>query len=372
MGTKLKAGIIGHTNKGDYGHSLDSVYNDMDEVEVIAISDCNKNGLIKAGKRNKIEKLYENFNKMLKNENLDLLNICPRDVTNRLDMFKACINTNIRGIFCEKPLASTLDEADKINNICADNNIKLVVAHRRANAYEIKAKELIDDGQIGEIINIKSRGKGDHRAGGEDLFVLGTHMMDSMRYYTNSEVNWVQSSVLQNKKKIKKADIQIGNEGIGLTVGDNISATFMFNNGIIGYFESYPVITNTECHASWFGFEIYGSKGAICVRNSPRGEMFKIKENIWIPQKKDYDWKQINLDHWDNIPLEEITDASNKLIVYDLIKSINDNKIPNTVSSGIDATKALEMIFGVYQSEINQSRVYFPLKDRNNPLNKLN
>ena len=86
--------------------------------------------------------------------------------------------------------------------ICDQSNISLVVAHRRANPYESYAKELIKKGKIGDLITIKSRGKCDHRSGGEDLAVLGIHMMDSMRYMVGCEVKSVNAKILKKKKKL--------------------------------------------------------------------------------------------------------------------------------------------------------------------------
>ena len=84
--------------------------------------------------------------------------------------------------------------------ICDQSNISLVVAHRRANPYESYAKELIKKGKIGDLITIKSRG--DHRSGGEDLAVLGIHMMDSMRYMVGCEVKSVNAKILKKKEKL--------------------------------------------------------------------------------------------------------------------------------------------------------------------------
>ena len=38
--TRYRAGVIGHTGRGNYGHSLDTVYLGMDEIDLVAVADA--------------------------------------------------------------------------------------------------------------------------------------------------------------------------------------------------------------------------------------------------------------------------------------------------------------------------------------------
>ena len=49
--TTYRAGVIGHTGRGNYGHSLDSVYLGMEEIDLIAVADADPEGLAAAGER---------------------------------------------------------------------------------------------------------------------------------------------------------------------------------------------------------------------------------------------------------------------------------------------------------------------------------
>ena len=53
--TKYRAGIIGRTGGGDYGHGLDRAFEGIPDVEVVAIADNNSTGLRDAGKRLRLE-----------------------------------------------------------------------------------------------------------------------------------------------------------------------------------------------------------------------------------------------------------------------------------------------------------------------------
>ena len=128
----------------------------------------------------------------------------------------------VKGILCEKPFARTLAEADAMMDACDRNGVKVAVAHRRASAYEQHAKKLVDEGAIGESQVLRGHGKADRRAGAMDLMVLGTHMMDSMRYVAGADVAWAHGHVTQDGRAVTPADIREGDEGVGLLAGNGV------------------------------------------------------------------------------------------------------------------------------------------------------
>ena len=87
--TKYRAGVIGRTGRGNYGHGLDRVYLEMDEVEIVAVADDNPEGLKEAGKRLGTSNLYADYQEMLKKEKFDIVSVCPRWVAPHHDMVLA-------------------------------------------------------------------------------------------------------------------------------------------------------------------------------------------------------------------------------------------------------------------------------------------
>src|SRR5207253_3751909 len=86
-------------------------------------------------------------------------------------------------IFLEKPLCPTLAEADEMVAACEKYHVKLAIAHQtRYSPRLARIKEMVADPKVfGDLVEMRARGKEDTRAGGEDLMVLGTHLMDLMR-----------------------------------------------------------------------------------------------------------------------------------------------------------------------------------------------
>ena len=52
-------------------------------------------------------------------------------------------------------------------------------------------------GAIGQLMELRGRGKEDRRGGGEDLWVLGTHVMDLIRTF-GGQPGWCYASVQQD------------------------------------------------------------------------------------------------------------------------------------------------------------------------------
>jgi predicted dehydrogenase len=364
------AGIIGKTGRGDYGHYLDSAFQKFPQVNVVAVADDNPEGLLAAHERTGAERAYSDFREMLEKEKLDLVAVGPRWADCHVKEVIAAAEAGVKGILCEKPLAATLAQADAMIDACERNGVRMVVAHRRACAYEQHAKKMVEEGVIGPVQSMRAHGKADGRAGSMDLMVLGTHMMDSMRYIAGADVAWAQGHVTQNGREITKEDVYQEAEGVGLVAGNGVSAYYVFENGITAQYDSYP---GDRPGSRWFGFEIYGMNGILSLRNSPSGEMYHYPHGLWIPGENDGRWERILIEEWEKQPDgeprtgEEQMHLSNQMMVEELIQAIEEDRDSVRCSSGRDARAAVEMVMAVHWSERSSGRVIFPLENRENP-----
>ena len=373
MAAILRAGIIGDTGRGNYGHGLDTAYDGIPGVEVVAVADPDPAGRKAAAKRAGALREYADYREMLERESVDLVNVCPRWIGKHAEMVIAAAESGAKGLMCEKPFAPTLSQADAMLEACSRNGVRVAVAHRRANAYEQHGKRLIDDGAIGEVQSIRSRGKEDHRSGAMDLMVLGTHMMDSMRFMAGSDAAWASGRVTRDGRDATAEDIREGDEEVGLIAGNGVDAFFAFRNGIAGHFESHPGREQPDLSSRSFGFEVHGTRGIIALRSSPDGEMYLYPHSRWIPGEPDGRWERIYLDEWEHGPGgatrtgPERMHLSNSMIASELLRAVREDRDVTDVSSGEDARAALEMIAAVHESHRLQARVELPLRNRENP-----
>jgi len=66
-------------------------------------------------------------------------------------------------------------------------DLKLAIADQTRYGLALQyVQQVIDNGKLGDILELRGRGKEDHR-GGEDLMVIGTHIMDLMRFFAGAE-----------------------------------------------------------------------------------------------------------------------------------------------------------------------------------------
>src|SRR5262245_35075865 len=235
MAKKYRVAVIGRTGKGNYGHGLDVVWQALDNVEIAAVADENEKGRADAAKRLGATNAYSDYRAMLDKERPHFVSVADRWLDSHHDMVIACARAGA-SIFLEKPMCRTLAEADAMIRECEMRHVKLAIAHQtRYSPRLARVRELIAEGHIGDILELRCRGKEDSRGGGEDLMVLGTHLMDLMRLLIG-DARWCHAVITHKGKPATKADIRQGGEGMGPILGDDIHATYGFDKGAIATF----------------------------------------------------------------------------------------------------------------------------------------
>ena len=354
--TKYRAGVIGHTGRGNYGHSLDTVYLGMEEIDLVAVADADADGLTAAGERLNVDPAnrYQDYRRMLAEEDLDIVSVAARWLDQHHDMVVAAAAAGVRGIFCEKPFARTLAEADAMIDACDRAGTRIAVSHQsRVNRFALKLKEMIADGVIGEVKEAHAAGKQDHRGGGEDLMVLGTHSLDLLCFLFGRP-RWVHAYILQDGRDAGPDHAHQGDEEIGPIMGDHLQATYAFDNGIIATFSSRQRTVPPGPRPG--GLAVYGTEGILLYRD---GYLLHCPHPNWSPAFADPAWKVILKP--DNLGFDKL----NAFLVRDLIAAFEEEREP--ISSGRDARWALEMILGVYAAH-RHGRTPLPLADREHPL----
>ena len=352
-----KAAAIGSTGNGNFGHGLDRVFKNLPGVEFVAIADDNPEGLKKAGEKNGISRLYTDYRDMLEKEEIDIVSVAMRFSVFHEKIVVDCAHAG-KHIFCEKPIAPDLISADNMIKACEKNNVKMAISvqNRISPAIHL-VREIIQSGRIGKLLSMRGRGKEDHRGGGEDLMVLGFHIMDLMRFFAG-DPQWVFADILQDGRPIEKSDAFYGREPNGLMAGDQIEAMYGFRHGVKGYFETHRGLKEPN---ERFNLEIYCSEGMITLRSIK--DVMLLETPVFNPAVP-HEWKPVTTKAWESV--EDKMHWGNEHIVLDLLHSVEENRTP--VASGYDGRWALEMILGTYVSHLQQTKIQLPLKDRSHPL----
>ena len=130
------------------------------EVELVAAADRDRKRLKVFGERYGISALYTDAEEMLRKEKLDILAVCT-NTKGRADLTCLAVECGAKGIMTEKPMVHTLEEADRMVKTCAEAGVPLCCgAITTTHPSFGKAKELVKDGTIGELISIEASGPG--------------------------------------------------------------------------------------------------------------------------------------------------------------------------------------------------------------------
>jgi predicted dehydrogenase len=355
------AAVIGHTAHGNFGHNLDLIFNDRPGIDVVAVADPDEKGRASAQQRTRARRSYADFREMLEKERPQLVCVAPRWTDQHHAMVGAALAVGAH-VYCEKPFTQTLAEADDLLAQAARAGRKIAVAHQgRVAPNTLLLKRRIDEGLIGELLEIRVHGKQDKRAGGEDMLVLGTHQFDLVRFFAG-DPQWCSARVLQAGREITPADAHTVTENIGPVAGDEIEAWFALPRGVNVHYTSRG--KNAATAGPW-GMELVGSRGRARLLNEVFTDVFVWRGGELSARGQTGEWRPLEGSS-DGTKEERGFPAANRRVVDDWLAAIAENREP--LCSGYAAMKSLEMIHAVFTAGLSKRRVEFPLANRRHPL----
>ncbi len=155
MNKLYTSAIIGCGSRGwVYGTNMEKL---SDKFKIVAACDIDKTALLNAKSAWRLgdEDLFEDETEFLKKKRADVLVIATQD----RDHVRMCIRAMELGydILMEKPISPSKEEIDHLLEANKKYKSKIVICHvlRYAPAY-LKIKELLDAGEIGELIHIEN------------------------------------------------------------------------------------------------------------------------------------------------------------------------------------------------------------------------
>ena len=228
-------------------------------------------------------------------------------------------------ILCEKPIATNLDDATEMIQVCEDNNVTLQIAYPVRFSSPIRElKEMIDKGELGDIVAFRSTNRGqnpggwfidEEQSGGGAVLDHTVHMLDIMRWYLNEEVTEVRAFVDSYFH-----DVDIDDAGI---------LTFEFKNGVIASHD-----------ASWSRFTEYPTWGDATI------EVIGTKQTVKVDAFKEH----FRMFGSGSKSLEHVffgNDMDYGLIL-DFVNCVKEGREPSI--TGYDGLKSLEVSLAAYQS----------------------
>ncbi len=373
---KWRVGVIDHYRVKARGeHGIHEAFMGLPGVEICAVADPDEESRLSLLRDTGARNMYDDWRTLLERERPDVVCLCSRLPVHHPNVVIGAAKAGCH-VYCEKPFATSLAEADRMIAAADAAGVKLGVAHlaRYWESFQT-ARNLIRSGDLGRPLMAYCRGKEDERGGGEDMMVLGTHLFDICRFLFGGPA-WVFGHVSHEGRDMVRSDAHEPSEPVGRVAGDEIVAVFGFPGNTHCHFESRRgMFDGTQWR---FGITIVCSKARLAFRYGEEDRVLRMSRAP-CPFEEGGEFEVV-----DETPLPEIPGAvslarektgsdirayyarCNRRAAWDLLCAAAEGREP--LAGGRDARWTLEMIHGVYASHLAGGRLPLPLADRHHPL----
>lgn len=257
MDKVLRIGVIGAGRIGKL--HANNLVNRVPNAKVEAISDVNFKAAKELALKLGVEKVYDNYDKILNDPDVDAVFICAStDMHSPISIAAAKAGKHI---FCEKPIDHDLQKIEEVLKEVKKAGVKYQVGFNRRFDRNFKhVRDVVKAGGVGDVQIVKVTSRDPEapplsyvRVSGGIFVDMTIHDFDMVRYLSGSEVTEVSvfGAGLVNPDIVKEGDV------------DTCIIMLRFKNGALG------VIDNSR--QAVYGYdqriEVFGSKGCITADN---------------------------------------------------------------------------------------------------------
>jgi predicted dehydrogenase len=294
-------------------------------------------------------KAYENFEDMLDTEHPDTVFIATPE-PGHVAPVRAAAERGVQ-IFLEKPIATTLEDADTICQVSGNARVKLLVGHvLRFEVSYAMIRSAIAEGSIGRFLSAYARRMCSiseaRRLHGRvsPLAYIGVHDIDQMLWYHPLPVKSVYAKAIKGR---------VWDE---LGAFDSIWLMMEFEDGALGTHEVGWCLPETwsqwQIPASWGGFadvrmNVTGTEGNLLIDFTPM-DLYGVDRDGWkLPDTR----------HWP--VLHDKVVGAVKLEVEHFFECVREDRPP--LITGDDGRRALEVVVAAEKSIVEGGKIDLPL-----------
>ena len=280
---KLRVGVLGmgfmggtHTQAWQRGKA---VFNWPIDIELKALFDQNQDNLALNGNRFEFERVTTNWREVCEADDIDVISICTPNFAHK-EMAEVAA-ANGKHIWCEKPMATTIDDARSMTETASRHGVKTMLGYNYMKSPAILAiKKLVDEGRIGDIVHFNGVYQEDFmcdptvphswrltkKGGGKGaLGDMGSHQVSMAIWLCG---NFKEVSARLQTVHTQRPHPETG-EMLPVETDDQYSAIGTFENG--GLFTMHTSWLG-QGHKMNLGFELTGTKGALRFDQERMGE----------------------------------------------------------------------------------------------------
>jgi UDP-N-acetylglucosamine 3-dehydrogenase len=340
--SKVKVGIIGCGSIAKHRHIPEYAANE--NVELVAFCDIVQDRA-SAMSEEYGGNAYTSYEDLLADSEVEAVSVCTPNYLHAAVSI-AALNAG-KHVLCEKPMATSLEEAERMIRAAKKNNKKLMIAHnQRFVASHQKARQMIENGEIGKIYSFRTAfghgGPEGWSADGKDSWFfkkseafigamgdLGVHKTDLMRYILGEEFVEVGAFIETSAKE--NADVD-----------DTAVCILKTASGVIGTLAASWSYVSKEDNSTI----IYGEKAILRLEDDP--------EHNLVVQYKNGEVKNFALG---GIQTNEEGGQKTSHVITQFVNSIiNDTEPPVTGEEGM---KSLQVVLSALESNETKRIVKF-------------
>lgn len=250
---------------GIFGERHAQAYSRHAAVDFVSVCDLNGARAAEIAERYGARKSVTDYAEVLSDPEVVAVSIATPDHLHR-EVAVAAAQAG-KHILVEKPLATTVEDAQAIVDAAKQNGIKLVVDfHNRVNPPMVSARDAIRRGDIGKPTYFYTRLSNTTQVATQmlrwashssALWFLASHMVDV--------VNWMMQDKVKRVFAIRREGIL---KAMGVDTADFHVVTLEFAGGAVAVFEHAWILPSTHATVKDLKMEILGSKGAIYIDGS--------------------------------------------------------------------------------------------------------
>ncbi|WP_053368344.1 Gfo/Idh/MocA family protein [Bacillus sp. FJAT-27245] len=336
--TKLRFAILG-CGRISYKH-VEALINNNEYAELAAVCDIDEKMAVQRKEQyeEKVQgsdvKVYTDYIEMLEKEQLDVVTIASESGYHAKHAID-CMNNGTH-VLVEKPMALSVEDADKMIAVAKEKGKKICVSHQnRFNPPIQKLRRAIEEGRFGRIMSGTARilwtrdmnyykqapWRGTAALDGGTLMNQCIHNIDLLQWMLGgSEIERIHA-----ERETFLRDIEMEDFGAIL---------IRFKNGSIGIVEGSAVVYPKNLEET---LSIFGEKGTVVIGGLAVNEI-----KTWqFADERDYDKEDTSTD------IDSVYGEGHTPLYKDFIDAINDNREP--LVNGEEGKKAMEIILRAYE-----------------------
>ena len=279
---------------------------------------------------------YTDYQEMLEQEQPDLVSVATPDHLHADITVDACAGS-ARAVLCEKPIATTLADADRMIEAVEKAGIPMLVDHVYRWWFPwAEVGRMIEEGAIGQVLRVMVN-QGGPRA---MLFRNGTHVCDTILWYATGSP--VAVYAVSEKGSEDYGPRYAGDGGKDPNTDPALSIMIEFDNDVRAFWNACKTMPGRYIGP----FDIWGTEGRINISN----ECAVLYDDPERPMRGEV------------ITMQQYTQGHIAGLVTELVDLIHHGGTPS--SDGRQARKTLEVLLAALQSQANGNvRIQLPITD---------